>query len=166
MDSKKETNSNPSLEIEGVGTAICSVECLQDIEIQMRMFRQFRTTEITDDELAAWKLVCFGVPPTKPEETVSPEVRTWREILGCGGIAHRCPILTGEITETEIAEWTSANEQLGKMNLEEIRKKYKIKFESEDEEPDLDWEGPLWDSPEVSDKIVNFFTSVINGLNR
>lgn len=123
-----------TIEMEGIGkvTAHYSVECLQDQEIQMRMFRQFRTTEITDEEIAVWKAIYFGLDPTKPENfSQDKEAVTWREIL-CGvGPAHRCPILTGEITEQEISEWKEDYEKLKNINFAEVRKKYNVQFESD-----------------------------------
>lgn len=138
--------ANVTMEVEGIGHAICSTECLQDQEIQMRLFRSFRTTEITEEEIAEWKLIYHGVPRPKPEEWENGEAATWRDLVGYSGPGYRSPILTDEITEQEIDDWRSASQQIEKMNFAEIRKKYNVKFESEnDQHADCDvGEGCDW----------------------
>jgi hypothetical protein len=125
------------------------VECLQDIEIQMRLFRQFRTTEITEEEIQIWRAVYFGIDRVKPEEFSNDlEAVTWREILCGTGPAHRCPILTEEITDQEITEWREDYEKLEKINFEEVRKRYNVKFERDEyyEPPyqECDWTNTSW----------------------
>jgi hypothetical protein len=124
-----------SLEIDGIKTHY-TLEQLQDIEIQMRMLRQVRTNDFTEEELEIWKSISFGPKPTPPEEyDTSPECVTWRDILECNGPAHRCPILTGEITQQEVNEWGVEYEKLKKIDIEEVKKKYNVKLESDEEKP-------------------------------
>ncbi len=102
-----------------------SVEMLQDVEIQMRLLRQFRTTEITDEEIAIWKAISFGIDRTPSDEyDQSAEAVTWREILGCTGPGFRCPILTDPITQQEINEWGVEYEKLKNIDFEAVKKKY------------------------------------------
>lgn len=117
-----------------------SIEYLQDVEIQMRLLRQFRTTEITDEEVAVWKAIYFGFDPVSPAEyDQSEEAVTWREIIGCSGPGYRCPILTGPITEKEIDEWHNDYKNLKEVDFAALRKKYNVKFESDEEPPYQDY---------------------------
>jgi hypothetical protein len=122
-----------------------SVEHLQDVEIQMRLLRQFRTTEITEEEIAAWKTIYFGLDPVKPGEyNTDPECVTWREILGCTGPGFRCPILTDEITQQEIDDWGAAYTKFKNIDFDEVRKKYNVKFESDEPPPYPEYEDFGW----------------------
>jgi hypothetical protein len=126
-----------------------SLEYLQDAEIQMRLLGKFRTTEITDEEIAIWKAISFGIDRTPSGELdQSPEAVTWRELLGCDGPGFRCPILTGEITQQEINEWGVEYEKLKKIDFEAVKKKYNVKFESDHEPPypeyDTSTPGDCW----------------------
>lgn len=139
-----------------------SLEQSQDIEIQLRMFRQLRTTEITEEEIAEWKTIYQGVEKPTPEDyTQDVESITWREILGCTGPAYRSPILTDEITQQEINEWGMEYEKFKKMDLAKIKKKYNVKFERENED---EWLG-IRPEPGLKDMFswvdgdVNFFSN-------
>ncbi len=124
------------IEWEGIGTVTTTTEFLQDVEIQMRLLGKFRTTEITEEEIADWKEVYFGPPKTEPEDfDKSEQCISWREMLGCNGPGFKCPILTDAITEQEISEWGEEYDKLKKIDIDEVRKKYNVKFESDEEPP-------------------------------
>ena len=120
---------NELIEIEGVGTAIATPEQNQDLEIQKRMNKIIRTSDISEEEAVYWKDIVFGRSLPQPSEYIDGEAKIWREILEQNGPAHRSPILTDDITEEEIVSWKEAEEQIKNMDLDALRNK--IEFESE-----------------------------------